>query len=66
MNGFMTPARRRWAYRVGIAALALLGVYGYVDGERIAVWSVLVAALLGMADANVPATVETLDPGDDG
>lgn len=50
----MPSARtRRYLYRVGIAGLGVLSVYGLVNGEEIAAWSIVAAALLGMADANV-------------
>lgn len=50
----MPSARtRRYLYRVGIAGLGVLSVYGLVTGEEIAAWSIVAAALLGMADANV-------------
>ncbi|MEV0890319.1 hypothetical protein [Promicromonospora sp. NPDC050262] len=51
-----SPRSRRYLYRAGIAGLAVLGVYGLVNSEEIAAWSILAAALLGMADANVEKT----------
>jgi hypothetical protein len=44
---------RRYMYRIGIAGIGVLAVYGIVTGEEIAAWSLLAAALLGVADANV-------------
>ncbi len=41
-------------YRIGIAGLGVLAVYGLVNEQEIAAWSIMAAALLGMADANVP------------
>lgn len=43
---------RQWLYRIGIAGLGVLSVYGIVNGEEIAAWSFVAAALLGMADVN--------------
>lgn len=52
---------RRWLYRVGNAALGVAVVYGLVNGEEAAAWGLVLNALLFMADANVPATIETLE-----
>ena len=43
---------RRWLYRIGIAAGALLVAYGIVDADVIGLWGVLFAAILGLADVN--------------
>ena len=48
-----SPKARRWLYRIGIAGLGVLAAYGLVNEQEIAAWSLLAAALLGMADANV-------------
>lgn len=50
---FLTPARRRWAYRVSAAALGVTAVYGVIDGEESAALLLLFAALFGVADRNV-------------
>jgi hypothetical protein len=47
------PRVRAWAYNVTIAGLAVAGVYGLVDGEQIAAWGLLGAAVLGIARGNV-------------
>lgn len=49
-----SPNVRKWLYRIGIAGLGVLAVYGLLNEQEIAAWSVLAAALLGMADMNVP------------
>lgn len=49
----LTPARRRWLYRITAAALGVAAVYGVLDGTKIAALLVLVAAVLGVADRNV-------------
>lgn len=51
---------RRWLYRVGNAALLVAVGYAVINGDQAALWGLLLNALLGMADANVPATIETL------
>ncbi len=38
---------RRWLYRIGIAAGALLVAYGLVDENVIGMWGILFAAILG-------------------
>ena len=43
---------RKWFYRVGIAAGALLAAYGLVSQELLGLWGVLFSALLGLADVN--------------
>lgn len=48
----LTAKRRKYAYRVAWALLSLLGVYGILNGEQIAAWAIMAAALLGMADAH--------------
>jgi hypothetical protein len=52
---------RRWLYRVGNAALLVAVGYAVINGDQAALWGLLLNALLGMADANVPATIETLE-----
>lgn len=51
---FLTPAVRKWAYGVTAAALVVLGVYGVVDGQQLAAWQGLAAALFLVAIANTP------------
>ena len=43
---------RRWLYRIGMAAGALLVAYGIVDANVIGLWGVLFTAILGLADVN--------------
>lgn len=50
-----SPDVRRWIYGIATAALAVLGVYGIVSGEQIAVWSLLASAITGLATANTSA-----------
>lgn len=45
---------RQWLYRVANAAVAVVVAYGLIDGNMAAMWLLLVNALLGLADANVP------------
>lgn len=51
-----SPAVRRWIYGVANAAVAVAVVYGLVNGEQASVWGVLVNAVLGLAQANVPSS----------
>ena len=48
------PAHRRYLYRVGNVLLAGAILYGLLNGEQAAWWGLLLNALLGLADANVP------------
>lgn len=41
---------RKWMYRVGNAGVAVLVVYGLVNGVEAAAFGLLLNALLGMAD----------------
>lgn len=49
-----SPATRRWMYRVANAGLAVAVGYGVLNGEESMLWLLLVNALLGLADMNVP------------
>ena len=53
MTKLLTPARRRWAYRVTAAALVVAGIYGLLDGTQRDAWLILAAAILGVADRHV-------------
>lgn len=48
-------AARRYIYGVATAALAVLGVYGVLTGEQMAVIAGLAAAVTGLAGINVPS-----------
>ncbi len=54
MTKLLTPARRRWAYRVTGAALIVAGIYGLIDGAQRDAWLILAGALFGVADHHVP------------
>ena len=49
-----SPAARKWMYRVTNAGLAVAVGYGVLNGEESMLWLLLVNAILGLADANVP------------
>ena len=53
-----TPSTRRKLYRIMQAALVLAAAYGFIDGELLALWLVLAAAVLDVAVANVPEEVK--------
>ena len=48
------PKTRKYLYRVANAGLAVAVGYGVVNGEESMLWLLLVNALLGLADVNVP------------
>lgn len=52
---------RLWLYSTGIAVVALLVGYGALTNELAALWSALLAPLLGLAIANVPDDKEGTD-----
>jgi hypothetical protein len=54
LSAWLTATRRRTVYRVANAGLALAVAYQLVDGDKSALWLLLVNAVLGIADANVP------------
>lgn len=49
-----TPQFRFWLYTVFLAISAALGVYGALDGNKIAAINFIVSAVLGVAAGNVP------------
>ena len=51
---FAKPGHRRYVYRVANASLAAAVVYGLATGEKAAAALLVVNAVLGLADANVP------------
>lgn len=55
-----SPAARQWIYGVANALVGIAIVYGLVNGVEAAAFGVLINAVLGLAQANVPAQVETL------
>ena len=60
MNVIKKLAFRKWVYNVGIAAAALLVVYGIVTAEQAAAWGVVIGAISGIARANTkPADDDT-------
>lgn len=64
IDQLLTRARRRWLYRVSWAALLVLGVYGVVNGEQMAAWAFLAAAVLGVADVHTdPSTPDGMPRG---
>lgn len=54
MNFNPTPRQRRYVYRIANAALLIAVGYRVIDGETAALWLLLVSAVLGLADVNVP------------
>lgn len=50
---FFTPKVRRYLYSVGICVTTLLAAYGVINDDKLMLWNLLLAALLGMAVGNV-------------
>jgi hypothetical protein len=55
VKNLLKPVVRKWAYGVATGGLVVLGAYGIVDGQEAAAWSVLAAAVTGMAFLNTDA-----------
>ena len=53
MKNILKPETRAWIYGVCVAVFGVLGVYGIMDGQTIAAYSILAAAVCGMARGNV-------------
>ena len=54
LNKLMSRKGRIWLYSTGLAGIGLLVGYGVLTNETAALWSALLAPLLGLAIANVP------------
>ena len=59
LEAALPPTRRKWAYKVSWATLALFGTYGLLSGEQLTAWALLAAAVLGMADRNTDPSTPT-------
>ena len=53
MKNILKPETRAWIYDVCVAGFGVLGVYGIMDGQSIAAYSILAAAVCGLARGNV-------------
>lgn len=51
---FLTPERRRWLYRIAVAALLVAVGYGIINQDLSELWLGLIAAVLSVADQHVP------------
>ena len=49
-----TPQFRLWLYTIFFAISIALGVFGILDGNKIAALNFIVSAVLGVAAGNVP------------
>jgi hypothetical protein len=56
IQAVLTPARRKWAYGVTCAGVAILTTYRVLDGDQAAAWLYLAAAVLGMATGKTDTT----------
>lgn len=50
---FIPDAYRRWLYLVSVGILVCLGVWGVIDGDKIAALNFLFATFFGVAASNV-------------
>ena len=48
------PSTRLWLYSVFFAISVALGVWGLLDGDKIAAVNFVISAVLGVAAGNVP------------
>lgn len=55
---WLTEQRRAYIYRVALAVMALLTIYGIVDSDTAPVWLAVVFAVLGLGTSGL-ATVNT-------
>ena len=55
---WLTEARRAYLYRVALAVMAILTVYGIIDADTAPVWLAVVFAVLGLGTTGL-ATVNT-------
>ena len=55
---WLTEARRAYIYRVALAVMAILTVYGIIDSDTAPVWLAVVFVLLGLGTTGL-ATVNT-------
>ena len=53
MKNILKPETRSWIYGVCVAGFGVLGVYGIMDDQAIAAYSILAAAVFGLARGNV-------------
>ena len=57
-DAFSNPATRRYIYRLAMAVMALLAVVHALDASLLSAIEVVIAAILGLADVNVPKSEE--------
>lgn len=52
---FMGTAQfRLWLYSISVAISAAIGIFGLLDGSKIAAINLIISAVLGVAAGNVP------------
>ena len=59
---FLSDRLRNWLYPVTLAVVALLGGYGVIGSEEIALWGALAAAILGTGTATAYRPKKTVEP----
>ena len=55
MGNFLTEARRAWLYRVALAVMAILTIYGIVDSTTAPAWLAVIFAVLGLGTSGLAA-----------
>lgn len=55
---WLTEARRAYVYRVALAVMAVLTVYGVVDSDTAPVWLAVIFAVLGLGTSGL-ASINT-------
>ena len=55
LQNVLHPKFRKYLYRVANAGLLVAVGYGVLNGDAANLWLLLVNAVLGLADANVPS-----------
>lgn len=49
-----TPQFRLWLYTIFVAISAAIGIFGLLDGSKLAAINLIISAVLGVAAGNVP------------
>ena len=62
MNKLLNPQVRAYVYRLQLAAVTLAAVYGFVESDKVAGWTALIAALVGNGLATLNTSVDSPPP----
>lgn len=61
MRTIRDPRFRLWIYNLATAGLVVATAYGVIEGDKVAAWTGLVAAVTAMAAAYTPAPRRALE-----